>query len=55
MTGTILDQVGNTPLLDLSAFAHELGVGPEVRLLAKAEWVNPSGSVKARAALRMVQ
>ena len=55
MTGTILDQVGNTPLLDLSAFARALGVGPGVRLLAKAEWVNPSGSVKARAALRIVE
>lgn len=52
--GTILDQVGNTPLLDLSAFAWELGVGSGVRLLAKAEWLNPSGSVKARAALRIV-
>ena len=55
MTGTILDQVGNTPLLDLSTFARELGVGLGVRLLAKAEWVNPSGSVKARAALRIVE
>jgi cysteine synthase B len=55
VTGTILDQVGNTPLLDLSAFARALGVGPGVRLLAKAEWVNPSGSVKARAALRIVE
>jgi cysteine synthase B len=55
VTGTILDQVGNTPLLDLSTFARELGVGLGVRLLAKAEWVNPSGSVKARAALRIVE
>ena len=55
MTGTILDQVGNTPLLDLSTFARELGMGLGVRLLAKAEWVNPSGSVKARAALRIVE
>jgi S-sulfo-L-cysteine synthase (O-acetyl-L-serine-dependent) len=55
LTGTILDQVGNTPLLDLSAFAQELGVAPGVSLLAKAEWFNPSGSVKARAALRIVE
>lgn len=55
MTGTILDQVGNTPLLNLSAFARELGVGPRVEFLAKAEWFNPSGSVKARAALRIVE
>lgn len=55
LSGTILDQVGNTPLLDLSAFAHALGVAPGVGLFAKAEWLNPGGSVKARAALRIVQ
>jgi cysteine synthase B len=53
--GDILDQIGNTPLLDLSAFAHRLGVGPRVGVYAKAEWFNPSGSVKARAALRIVE
>ncbi len=51
----ILAQIGNTPLLDLSAFAHALGVAPGVSLHAKAEWLNPGGSVKARAALRMVE
>lgn len=55
LLGTILDQVGNTPLLDLSTFAQEMGVGPGVGLFAKAEWLNPGGSVKARAALRIVQ
>lgn len=54
-TDNILAQIGNTPLLDLSAFAHALGVAPGVRLHAKAEWLNPGGSVKARAALRMVE
>ncbi len=54
-TDNILAQVGNTPLLDLSAFAHALGVAPGVSLHAKAEWLNPGGSVKARAALRMVE
>ena len=54
-SGTILDQIGNTPLLDLSEFAHARGVRPTVNLMAKAEWFNPGGSVKARAALRMVQ
>jgi cysteine synthase B len=52
---SILEQIGNTPLLDLSAFAHTLGVNPAVEVYAKAEWLNPSGSVKARAALRIVQ
>lgn len=54
-TDNILAQIGNTPLLDLSAFAHALGVAPGVSLHAKAEWLNPGGSVKARAALRMVE
>jgi S-sulfo-L-cysteine synthase (O-acetyl-L-serine-dependent) len=51
----ILAQIGNTPLLDLSAFVHSQGVSPGVSLYAKAEWANPGGSVKARAALRMVE
>lgn len=46
--GTILSRVGNTPLL---SFAHLAG-GVEVR--AKAEWFNPGGSVKDRAALNMI-
>jgi S-sulfo-L-cysteine synthase (O-acetyl-L-serine-dependent) len=54
-SATILDQVGNTPLLDLSAFAQARGVAPSVGVYAKAEWHNPGGSVKARAALRMVE
>lgn len=54
-TGDILAQVGNTPLLDLSSFARQFGVSPRVGVYAKAEWVNPGGSVKARAALRIVQ
>lgn len=51
----ILSLVGNTPLLDLSGFAHARGVALGVSLRAKAEWTNPGGSVKARAALRMVE
>ncbi|MBX3012909.1 MAG: pyridoxal-phosphate dependent enzyme [Caldilineaceae bacterium] len=54
-TETILDRIGNTPLLDLSPFAHSFGVAPAVKLYAKAEWFNPSGSVKARPALRIVE
>lgn len=53
--GTILAQIGNTPLLDLSGFACAQGVVPGVGVFAKAEWANPGGSVKARAALRMVE
>ncbi|MFN8496455.1 MAG: cysteine synthase family protein [Anaerolineae bacterium] len=50
---SILDTIGNTPLLRLSAIAADL---PEsVELWAKAEWFNPGGSVKDRPALRMVE
>lgn len=51
---SILDQIGATPLLDLSDFARRQGVAQSVGVFAKAEWFNPGGSVKARAALRMV-
>lgn len=54
-TSRLLAQIGNTPLLDLSAFAHTSGVASSVSIHAKAEWLNPGGSVKARAALRMVE
>jgi cysteine synthase B len=43
--------VGNTPLLDLS----RLSPRADVRLFGKAEWFNPGGSVKDRAALWMVR
>jgi S-sulfo-L-cysteine synthase (O-acetyl-L-serine-dependent) len=52
---TVLDAIGNTPLLDLSEFAHQRGVSERVNLYAKAEWCNPGGSVKARAALAIVE
>lgn len=40
-------RVGDTPLLDCSFAFPEFGDG--VRLVAKAEWANPGGSVKDRA------
>lgn len=46
--------VGDTPLLDLSGISPELR-GGTVSLWAKAEWHNPGGSVKDRAALRIIQ
>lgn len=48
---SILEQIGNTPLLDLSFLLAR----PGVELYAKAEWFNPGGSVKDRAALRMIE
>jgi cysteine synthase B len=45
-------QIGNTPLLALKRVARDLPPGVEV--LAKAEYLNPGGSVKDRAALAMI-
>lgn len=52
---SVIAQVGNTPLIDLSEFAHAAGVDPSIKVHAKAEWFNPGGSVKARAALRIIE
>ena len=47
----MLAQIGNTPLLSLDALTRDL---PNVTLLGKAEWHNPGGSVKDRAAAGIV-
>jgi cysteine synthase B len=47
-------QVGNTPLLRLQRTAEAAGLSPSISLYAKAEWFNPSGSVKDRAALNII-
>ena len=52
---SVLEDIGNTPLLDLTDFAHSQGAPEDVQLYAKAEWANPGGSVKARAALKIVE
>jgi len=46
-----LERVGNTPLLRLERVARDL---PNIQLLGKAEWMNPGGSVKDRAASNIV-
>ncbi len=48
---TILDLIGNTPLIRLRRLERALGT---VELYAKAEWQNPGGSVKDRAAARIL-
>jgi cysteine synthase B len=50
-SSSLLDLVGNTPLVELSRF----GVPPNVRLLAKLEGANPTGSVKDRVAKYLVE
>jgi cysteine synthase B len=47
----VLARVGNTPLVRLERVSSDL---PGISLLAKAEWLNPGGSVKDRAASRIV-
>ncbi len=47
----LIDAIGHTPLIELRRLAA--GVTP-VRIAAKAEWFNPGGSIKDRAALGMV-
>ena len=48
---SVVDLIGNTPLIRLNGF--EAGLR-RVELYAKAEWRNPGGSVKDRAAARMI-
>jgi S-sulfo-L-cysteine synthase (O-acetyl-L-serine-dependent) len=48
---SILERIGNTPLLRLDRLTAHL---PGITLLGKAEWANPGGSVKDRAASSIV-
>ena len=48
----VLSLIGNTPLLRLRRLAREF---PEAEIYAKAEWFNPGGSVKDRAALNIIR
>jgi cysteine synthase len=47
---SVLDLIGNTPMVDISAVSPN----PDVRILAKLEGQNPAGSVKDRIARAMV-
>ena len=47
-----LSRIGNTPLLRLERIGREF---PNVQILGKAEWCNPGGSVKDRAAWNIVK
>lgn len=48
---SVIDLIGNTPLIAFRRIARH--VAP-VQILAKAEWYNPGGSVKDRAARAMI-
>jgi cysteine synthase B len=49
---SVIEAVGNTPLLRLRVVTKD---APDVPVYAKLEFENPGGSVKDRAALRMIQ
>ena len=48
---SILERIGNTPLVRLEHLTADL---PGIQILGKAEWANPGGSVKDRAASAIV-
>ena len=49
--GAALSAVGNTPLVELP----RMSPNPDVRIFAKLEEQNPTGSMKDRVALQMVE
>src|SRR5689334_8898446 len=46
-----LDRIGNTPLFRFGSLTRDL---PDIQILGKAEWFNPGGSVKDRAAANII-
>src|SRR5580658_3919389 len=49
---SLLDRIGNTPLIKIGRVTADF---PNVTFAAKAEWFNPGGSVKDRAAYSMIR
>ena len=50
---SLLDQIGDTPIIRLTRVAADLP--PSVEVYLKAEWFNPGGSVKDRSILRIIE
>ena len=48
---SILEAIGNTPLVRL----NRITAGIEASVLVKCEFLNPSGSIKDRIAVRMIE
>ena len=48
---SIVELIGNTPLIELNGFKE---LSSDKRIFVKAEWFNPGGSIKDRAALSMI-
>eukprot|EP00828_Plagiopyla_frontata_P005300 TRINITY_DN1210_c0_g1_i3.p1 TRINITY_DN1210_c0_g1~~TRINITY_DN1210_c0_g1_i3.p1 ORF type:complete len:505 (-),score=74.18 TRINITY_DN1210_c0_g1_i3:86-1600(-) len=53
IANSILDVIGNTPLVRLNKIPQSMGLKCEV--LVKCEYLNPGGSMKDRTALKMIQ
>lgn len=51
---SVLELIGKTPILKLNRYAKKVGV-TDATILAKLEYLNPTGSVKDRTALAMVE
>jgi cysteinyl-tRNA synthetase len=51
MNATVLDAIGNTPLVAI----RRMNSNPRVTVLAKLEYLNPGGSTKDRPALYMIE
>ena len=51
MYNNILDTIGNTPVVKI----NRLNTNPNVTILAKLEGFNPTGSIKDRIALKMIE
>jgi cysteine synthase B len=49
---SLLTSIGNTPLIQIHKMARHL---KGVQIYAKAEWLNPGGSIKDRAGLRIIE
>ena len=49
---SLLNSIGNTPLIELREMTKHL---KKVKIFAKAEWLNPGGSVKDRAGLKIIE
>ena len=49
---SIIDLIGNTPLIKLNKFSE---LSTDKNIYIKAEWFNPGGSIKDRAALCMIK
>ena len=52
--GSLLELIGNTPIVNLSRYTEAAGV-TDVSILGKLEYFNPAGSVKDRIALSMIE